>query len=143
MFGFFFFRFPFSIPRTALNCKWQHGNNLFVQYRSPEEYRYDRQTEKVDIYSLGNIFFYLLTGKDLFYDETNPKTKTIKKKIMNGERSQIPTKYTNSTDPYEQTLVKAIQRSWIHDPRERATARELQTLFVNQLKKGGVKKDQW
>ena len=63
--------------------------------------------------------------------------------IKEGKRSHIPEKYTNSTDPFEQTLVKAIQRSWIHDPRERATARELQTLFVNQLEKSGIKKDQW
>jgi len=128
--------------KTHELCNYTVGSNS-GKYRSPEEYRYDRQTEKVDIYSLGNIFFYLLTGKDLFYNESERSSKRIKKMIKDGQRSHIPEKYTNSTDRFEQTLVKAIQRSWIHDPRERATARELQTLFVNQLEKSGVKKDQW
>ena len=114
-----------------------------VQDRSPEEYAYDRETEKIDVYSLGNIFFGLLTGKELFYDEDKRNDKAIMKYVKQGKRSTIPEKYKNSDDPFEQTLLNAIEMCWKQDPKERATARALQKLFENELEKQGVKKSEW
>ncbi len=113
--------------------------------RSPEEYAYLNQTEKVDIYSLGNVFFGIATGKDLFWnkDEKERKNTNIQKFIINGERTPIPDDLKNSTDPYEQALLKAIEMCWKQDPKERPTARELQDLFMNELEKQGVPKSEW
>ena len=60
-----------------------------------------------------------------------------------GKRSPFPDSFKNSTDPFEQTLIKAIKLCWIHDPKDRISARELQTLFMTELERQGVNKTEW
>lgn len=106
------------------------------QLRSPEEYAYGRQTEKVDVYSMGNVLYSILTSEYPFKHE---KYKDVCKKVIAGERPAIPKKFLNSTDPFDQTMLKAIEMCWVHDPEKRATAREVQRLFISTLKKMNVK----
>ena len=117
---------------------------LWHQYRSPEEYDYVPLSEKIDIYSLGNILYDLLTSKDLFYNFGESRTtKAVIKAVQAGKRSPFPDSFKNSTDPFEQTLIKAIKLCWIHDPKDRISARELQTLFMTELERQGVNKTEW
>ena len=101
------------------------------------------ETEKIDVYSLGNILYQLLTGKELFYDAVSRNRKVLTKKIKAGERSIIPPEMMDTTDPFENTLLQGIEMCWRQDPKERATAREVQTLFRNELEKQGVDKKDW
>jgi len=103
------------------------------QFRSPEEYEYTDQTEKVDIFQLGNVLYSLLTGKYPFEDIED--SKTVERKVKAGKRPHIPTSYRNSTDPFDQALLKVIEMSWIHEPKERASAREMQTFISSELKR--------
>lgn len=110
------------------------------QLRSPEEYAYGRQTEKVDVYSMGNVLYSILTLEYPFEHE-----KDVYKKVIAGERPAIPQKFLNSTDPFDQTLLKAIEMCWVHDPEKRATARQVQRLLVSTLKRMNVKsgEEEW
>ena len=51
-----------------------------IQYRSPEEYNDYPLNEKIDVYSMGNNIYALLTGLYIFYEESESKTqvRTIK-----------------------------------------------------------------
>jgi len=59
------------------------------KFRSPEEYRYDEESEKVDVYSMGNIFYQLLTGEDPF---ERLDVDTVRDKVMNGDRPLVSKK---------------------------------------------------
>lgn len=110
----------------------------FLQLRSPEEYAYKPQTEKVDVYSMGNIFYSILTLKYPFERE---RAKEVYQRVSNGERPLIPESIRNSTDPYDRTMLEAIDMCWKQDPTERATARQVQNLIVATLKKMNVQSD--
>ena len=106
------------------------------QFRSPEEYAYERQSEKVDVYSMGNILFCILT---LLYPFEHEKDKVVYKKVIGGARPEIPPQILNSTDPFDQTMLQAIEMSWRQNPTERASAREVQDLMLAALKRLKVK----
>ena len=84
---------------------------------------------------MGNIFYFLLTARWPF--EKVGEKEGIKK-VKHGSRPPIPDKLHNSTDPAIQVLLKGIQQCWVQDPKERATARQIQTLFGRALTKMGV-----
>jgi hypothetical protein len=69
-------------------------------------------------------------------------SKSARTKIIAGERPHIPSSYRNSTDPFDQALLKLIDLSWIHEPKKRASARELQKFIISELERLGVEKDQ-
>jgi len=46
-----------------------------IQFRSPEEYEYVPQTEKVDVYSFGNVLYSVLTGGYPFEKEKSKKAQ--------------------------------------------------------------------
>ena len=58
----FFPHFLFSAAAGVMDgkpCGFTVDSNPSV-YRSPEEYSYKEETEKIDIFSMGNIFYTLL-----------------------------------------------------------------------------------
>ena len=112
-------------------CTYDVGNNPGT-FRSPEEYNYEHQTEKVDMYSIGNTLYGLLTGKYPFEDL---KDKEARRKIRKGERPPIDEKYSNSTNAYTQALVKSISMCWVQEPKERASAGELLAFIDSELKR--------
>jgi hypothetical protein len=91
----------------------------FHQFRSPEEYEYKEENEMVDIYSMGNIFYAIVSG-DMPFE--NDKEKDAQKKIKNGERPIIPESVLKSDDIAIKTIVSAVERCWKHDPKERPSA---------------------
>lgn len=104
-------------------------------FRSPEEYAYEPQTEKVDIYSLGNIFYAIVTG--LWpYDHQN--VKEAQRKVIAGETPVISQEFLDSSDPFDQAMLKAIYKCWVRDPTKRASAREVQQFIGDELKRLGV-----
>jgi serine/threonine protein kinase len=93
---------------------------------------YSAQTEKVDVYSLGNIFFTLLTLEEIFHGISSKK---VKKRVKKGERP-IPVDshgVWNSTDPIDQALKSAMEMCLIYNVTERATARQVETFLKRKL----------
>lgn len=114
------------------SCGFTISNNP-GNWRSPEEYRYDPETEKVDIYSAGNILYQVLTLQEPFELE-GWSEKQVHKAVMKGDRPHIShSMYRDSDDPKIQALVRAIDLCWKQDPRERPTAREVVDLLQSAL----------
>lgn len=104
---------------------------LPLQFRSPEEYEYKPQTEKVDIYSMGNIFYYILSKEWPF---ERMKSEEGQKRIIAGERPKLSKEIQSSKDPAILAVINAMNHCWIHDPAKRATASEINKLLESQLR---------
>ena len=65
-------------------CRYQNGHGA-GDYRAPEEYRDGHLNEKIDVWSLGNNIYALLTGLWIFYDEADDTYDKIQKRIMDGD----------------------------------------------------------
>eukprot|EP00934_Nitzschia_sp_Nitz4_P007085 Nitzschia sp. Nitz4//scaffold21_size171442//91072//93100//NITZ4_002171-RA/size171442-augustus-gene-0.184-mRNA-1//1//CDS//3329542441//7075//frame0 len=120
---------------TQQPCGFTVGNNPGT-YRSPEEYAYQVQTEKGDVYSMGNVFYSILTRKWPFKDQRNEASSIVKR----GGRPPIDEAIRNSTNPFDQAILHAIDLCWVQDPSSRTSARNVQRYFEKRLQELGVKK---
>jgi len=110
-------------------CGYEVGNNPGT-FRSPEEYNYKMQTEKVDVYSMGNIFYSLLTEEWPYEDMKEKKAINL---LKVGIPPPIGIKLQESSDPIVRIMLKAIRMCWINNPGKRATAKEVEEYLTNQL----------
>jgi serine/threonine protein kinase len=159
-------------------CPYSILNNPGIM-RSPEEYKYEPQTEKVslrvalekltstalysynnyallthisfyaliqvDVYSFGNVLYVLLMLEWPFYDidyeeeedgdDDDDRIAFIVDQILQGRRPSIPDNIWNSSNAIERALVMAIRMCLVPDPIKRASARQVETYLVSQLKK--------
>jgi serine/threonine protein kinase len=90
------------------------------------------ETEKIDIYSMGNVFYSILTEKWPYEDD---KSRDAQEAVKQGKRPNISSRLQNSDDPAVKAILKAITMSWRHDPEERATALEVKEFLRQELKK--------
>lgn len=123
-------RFMRKYKKDGKPCGFVIGKNA-GRDRSPEEYRYDEQTEKVDVYDMGNVFYSLLTGLVPF-DEFD--SEDVPDKVMAGERPPVPDEILDSDDPMDKVLVEAMEMCHIHDPTDRPSARDIEIHLKRQLK---------
>lgn len=123
--------------RKNQTCTFHIGNNPGT-FRSPEEYNYEGESEKVDVYSMGNILYSLLTG--IYPFEKISKSEKVQNLVKKGIRPPISKSILNTSDPFEQTLLNATLACWVQDPQKRATARSIQKYIETQLEKLGVPK---
>ena len=86
------------------------------------------ETEKIDVFSLGNVLYFLLTGKEPFQDEMSTPEDAIEF-IKNGGRVSISEEIHSSTHPFDTTMLTALNMCFVYNPMERATAREVANLF--------------
>lgn len=119
-------------------CPFYVGNNP-GKFRSPEEYLYLAESEKIDIYSMGNVFYSLLTG---LWPYENKKTKEAQKRIKNGHRPPIPEEVDISKNPLDKALLKAIRMCWDQDPNSRASSREVEIFLEGEVAKYKKKKEE-
>ena len=87
---------------------------------------------------MGNIFYAILSGLWPFEKE---KDQAAQKKIKQGKRPELPEDMRESTDPFDLALIKAMEMSWIQDPEQRASARQVQQYIGAELRRLGVKKE--
>jgi len=107
--------------KTHEKCTFYVGKNPGVS-RSPEEYEYKHLTEKIDVYSMGNIFYSLLMGFKVFTDVRSSKAQKI---VMAGGRPKLSEEIEKSSDPFEIVLLHAMRMCQAQDRKERASAREV------------------
>ena len=96
------------------------------------------QSDKIDVYSLGGVFYYLMSDgrKPWYYVKFN----TAQKAILNGEHSELPDKddYSGKHDedsakflmkrmdhPAMVALKEVMTRCWAFKPEDRPTAYEV------------------
>lgn len=103
------------------------------QWRSPEEARNEQNlTEKVDIFSMGHIFFRLICGHEpwnRFEPGGKPSKEEINRKVQRGIMPFIPEDVRNSDIPEVIAIRDAMISCYALDPKDRPSAREIaQTL---------------
>eukprot|EP00571_Detonula_confervacea_P012483 CAMPEP_0172305380 /NCGR_PEP_ID=MMETSP1058-20130122/6681_1 /TAXON_ID=83371 /ORGANISM="Detonula confervacea, Strain CCMP 353" /LENGTH=697 /DNA_ID=CAMNT_0013016963 /DNA_START=1 /DNA_END=2094 /DNA_ORIENTATION=+ len=97
-------------------CKWINGPGGDGTYRAPEENSNRPLTEKMDVYSLGNVFYSILTGK-LVWDQY--ELEVTMERIITGDTMEIEDFYRKSTNSRTRILVRAIESCWTTDAKDR------------------------
>ena len=97
-------------------CEFRAGSFLLsnpflclrlFQWRSPEEYYNEYLNEKVDVFSLGNNIYTLLTGLWVFYDIDN--YAAVQELVASGERAYVDPRYKERSLA-EAKLVEIIEK---------------------------------
>jgi serine/threonine protein kinase len=93
-----------------------------LQWRSPEEYFDNNLDEKVDVFSLGNNIYSVLTGLWVFYDEDD--YWKMQHRLMDGEKAYIDPRYKERSLA-EAKLVYIIDQCHEFDPEKRPSIFEV------------------
>lgn len=122
---------------TGEVCKNPLWMKIF-KMRAPEEMRTSRHwknapselaTDKVDVYLMGNVMYYILTNKYLYEGKSRPAAV---EQIMAGHRSSFFGAET-SPDPAIRALATAIKMCWEDDPDQRPGSREVTDYLEAEL----------
>ena len=102
--------------------------------RSPEEYNGEALTEKIDVFSLGNILLTILRQKRL-YSSDNDKTSDVQTRVRNGifPTANISASELSSYDPLEMTLFQVVQACLVLNIDERSTAAEVEKVLRDKM----------
>ncbi len=117
--------------------QYQKGNNPNI-FASPEEYRHAYRTEKLDVYSMGNVLYFLLAGEDPFDELEKEEAVALLRK---GKRPKIDAELRESEDPVDQALVRAVRMCYVRDWKERHTAMDILNFLLEAKKEMKVKVD--
>ena len=118
--------------KTGEACTYTIGNND-AKYRSPEEYRYDPETAKIDVWALGSMIYMILTGKNVWAGVTEKKAQ---KKIASNESPPLDDKWKESNDPVDRLLVKVMYEwCFVPDPEKRPSAPEVAKFLEQESEK--------
>ena len=109
------------------------------QWRSPEEAnnRLDL-TEKVDVFSMGHIFFRLICGHEPWNKLEpggKPTAEEIEEKVKAGKLPFVPEDILRTDNPELQAIRDAMFKCYTTDPRKRPSARSIAKYLNKALKK--------
>ena len=111
---------PLWDDRRQEYCRYRNGRGQGF-WRSPEEYKNEPLTEAIDVWSLGNNLYGLLTGVNPLYDfDTGP----VPKRIIHGETGYIDPRYFKRSKA-EKSLAVVIQKCYKYLPEDRPTVFEV------------------
>jgi serine/threonine protein kinase len=79
-------------------------------------------SEKLDIYSAGNILYGIITGHRPWSDE---RGKHVRAAIQKGERPLVNDTIRNAAGTVDADLTRLLDRVYEHDPTKRASAGEV------------------
>jgi len=93
-------------------------------------------SEKLDIYSAGNVLYGIITGNRPW---NNERGKHVKSDIQKGRRPHVDDTIRNAVGTVDAELTRLLDRAYEHDPTKRASAREivddLEKLLDRELRK--------
>ena len=73
--------------------------------------------ERMDVYTMANNIYVLMTGLWPFY--TEDEDETIQKWVLDGKRPYIDDRYRYSDNLIEREFVKMMDEMWTHDVQRR------------------------
>ena len=122
------------------------ANNDAPSLSSNKIYPKQLLSEKVDIYSLGNTLYVLLTGSEpLGKEHKQRRLKSVSNLVAKGEYPvTFPDEYENSSHPAIVAICEAIRSCWQLDPNKRPAAIDianglflkLETMWENETQSG-------
>ena len=123
---------------TCSSCPYHYQHSNGYQFRSPEEYSYQAQTKKIDVYSVGNILFSLMDRwpYEDFYKEKS--IDAVSKHIVRGDRDALSAELLESTDPIDVAIRTAMNMCWVHDWRERPSAKDIAQFLLGEKSRVGI-----
>lgn len=90
--------------------------------RAPEEYSHDgRQTDTIDVFSLGSVFYQMLTGETPFHEVSSYKAAIHY--IVTGVEPPLPEYLFKTTNPSLRAIVQAMIQSRRFRPEDRPDSR--------------------
>jgi hypothetical protein len=108
-------------------------NIYHCQYRSPEEYRGDSIDEKIDVFSMGNNIYTLLTGLWPYGYPDHSYSYAITR-VQDGIFPHLDPRYaTGELGLVESRLAAIMVRMWAHDPVDRPDIFEV-VRYLRQVK---------
>jgi hypothetical protein len=114
--------FPLWDDTRQEYCRYKNGEGRGI-WRSPEEYNDEGVTEGIDVWSLGNNIYGLLTGLNPFYDDA-VSLHHVQKRIKDGETAYIDPRYAKRSKA-ERVLVSVIDKCHEYYPKDRPTIFEV------------------
>lgn len=116
-------RFMAHDNKTGLPCKLRIPSAPGSS-RSPEEYASEELDEKIDVYSMANIYFELLTGK---WPWSGYLSSEVQSFVMKGKKPSVPEEYLVSPSDYY--LANATMLAYEKDSSKRPSAAEIVQLL--------------
>jgi len=107
-----------------------------IQLRSPEEYNSEPLTEKIDVYSLGNILWQLVIGSPYIFTQYK-HTEDVLDAVKEG-RVQVDKELVDSFDENELAVLTAKEMCHRLDPAKRSTAVEVERFLRRKLKEFNI-----
>ena len=100
--------------------------NMRKLFRSPQEYMNMGLTAAADVYALGSLIYYVITGMTAWEQWLGKKyLSKVRQKIIDGKRPKIKNKIRDSKDPVDIALITAYNMCTHYDPEERSSAKEV------------------
>jgi len=101
-------------------CKWRNGMSPDGTLRAPEENVDAGLSEQLDVFSLGNVFYSVLTGASVWEGYGLAEAT---RNIIEGETMPIDTLFYETFS--SEVLAQAIELCWTYDAEERPTIFEI------------------
>lgn len=132
-----------STKDIRTTCTRTFGNNRNLPYLPREQLiGHMNLTEATDVYSLGLLVYYVLTGIHPFADKSplidliepaqtsdSLSSSSVRDKIINGSLPRIPDVDLNAKDPSIRAMVEVVKVSARKYPEDRPSTREILSLL--------------
>jgi hypothetical protein len=128
--------------QTQEQCTRTNFHMAMWKARSLEEHRYyagDRtytgcKPDKVDVWMMGNLIYYILTDLYTFEKPALLSWKDAGRELLAGRRSVLPSHIVNSDDPSHIAIIKALDMCWTQDWEKRPSARHISNYLLLKLR---------
>mmetsp|Transcript_42 Transcript_42/g.96 ORF Transcript_42/g.96 Transcript_42/m.96 type:complete len:537 (-) Transcript_42:268-1878(-) len=112
-------------------CPFSNGVPPDGSLRAPEEIIDSPLTEKIDVYSVGNVYYSILTGLlvNHHYD-----IKQSHHRVKHGQTERISMSFFKSRSAEEFALARVIKWCWTFDANERPSIFQVVEFLENELK---------
>eukprot|EP00970_Alexandrium_tamarense_P007698 scaffold1468_cov206-Alexandrium_tamarense.AAC.17 len=93
------------------------------------------QPDKIDVWMMGNLMYYILTDLYTFEIPKNLDCTESGRMLVEGKRTKYPDHIAKSKHPAHKAMTKALSMCWTQEWRERPSAREVSDYMIGELKR--------
>lgn len=88
----------------------------------------------IDVYSMGNVFYFLLMEEEPFESsQKNHDNEDIKRMIENGEKPKLSKQISESNNESVQALIKAMNMCHVFDYKGRPAATAVRDFLRSRM----------